>query len=330
MAVTDIERCLAVPLPVRQYGYRSWPGDIVELADGRLLMAYKASSSTGGTPLSAEQPERDLGIGARASADGGRTWGPESMLFADPPGGIYAHPGFLRLPGDQLLISYIYRADTTPYYGHNYYRRSGDDGATWSDQFVLTPRQGYVIVHNDKLRRLSDGRIVAPAEYKKDRPTSHDHSDYAALVFYSDSEGLSWQAADNDIDVRPHECQEPHIAELRDGRLLLLFRTYSGWVGRAFSADRGRTWSGGEPLPGMIMSKRASAVTVDRIPATGDLLLIRCTGEGGPEGRYRTPLVTAVSRDEGETWGCQRVLEGDPDDDFGYQSVTFLEEGGAP
>ncbi|MFH1571222.1 MAG: sialidase family protein, partial [Gemmatimonadota bacterium] len=47
-------------------------------------------------------------------------------------------------------------------------------------------------------------------------------------------------------------------------------------------------------------------------------------------GRYRTPLVTAVSRDEGETWGCQRVLEGDPDDDFGYQSVTFLEEGGAP
>ena len=75
------------------------------------------------------------------------------------------------------------------------------------------------------------------------------------------------------------------------------------------------------------MSKRASAITVDRIPSTGDLLLIRCTGVGGPEERYRTPLVTALSRDEGETWQNVRILEGDADDDYGYQSVTLLTEG---
>ena len=79
------------------------------------------------------------------------------------------------------------------------------------------------------------------------------------------------------------------------------------------------------------MSKRASAITVDRIPSTGDLLLIRCTGEGGDEGaegRYRTPLVAAISKDEGMSWGHERVLAGHADDDYGYQSVLFRTENG--
>ena len=336
--MTDIHRTLAVPLPVGQYGYRSWPGDIIELNDGRLLMAYKASTHTGtgpedagaagGAPGEPHGGEQDLGIAQRLSSDGGRTWGPETMVFANPPeGGLYVHPSFLRLPGGDLLMSYIYRANTTPYYGQNYYRRSVDDGTTWGDQFVVTPLKGYVIMHNDKLCRLEDGRIIAPAEYKKDRPTSHDHSDYASLVFYSDTDGQSWTAADNDVDMRPHEAQEPHVVELRDGRLLLVFRTYSGCVGRSYSSDRGQTWSPGELLWDVPMSKRASAITVDRIPSTSDLLLIRCTGEGGAEGRYRTPLVTAISRDEGLTWTGERPLEDDNNDDFGYQSVTFLTEG---
>ena len=331
MAGSSFDRTLAVPLPVRQYGYRSWPGDIVELGDSRLLMAYKASTHTGSGPSSAgpDAEEQDLGIATRTSADRGHSWGDETMLLPNPPdGGVYVHPGFLRLPDGELLMTYIYRAGTTPYYGHNYYRRSRDDGRTWSDQFVLTPRQGYVIMHNDKLRRLHDGRLIAPAEYKKDRPSSHDHSDYASLVFYSDTDGHSWQAADNDIDVRPHEAQEPHVVELRDGRLLLVFRTYSGCVGRSFSSDRGQSWTPGELLWDLPMSKRASAITVDRIPSTGDLLLIRCTGEGGPEGRYRTPLVAAISRDQGETWGNERALEDDGDGDFGYQSVTFINDDG--
>ena len=324
----DIERIEAVPLPRRHFGYRSWPGDIVELTDGRLLMAYKASTHTDGqVPVDAEAPEDPVGIGARTSDDGGRTWSEESILLPDPPlQGVYVHPSFLRLAGGELLLSYIYRADTEPYYGHNYYRRSTDDGVTWGEQFVLTPMAGYVIMHNAKLRQLVDGRLIAPAEYKKDRMTSADHRDYASIVFTSDTDGHSWQVSRNDVDVLPHESQEAHVVELRDDRLLMMFRTYSGWCGRAWSDDRGDTWSAGELVESMPMSKRASAITVDRIPSTGDLLLIRCTGEGGDDGRYRTPLVSAISKDEGQTWGHERILEGDPDDDYGYQSVLFLRE----
>ncbi len=298
----------AVPMPRGHYGYRGSMGSLVARRDGSLLMVYTEG-----------------GIVARQSDDGGRTWGAAVMAVANPARqGYYCHPSLLRLGDDHLLLSYIYGAGTTPYFGHTYYRRSVDGGLTWGDQFVVTPQAGYVIVHNDKLRRLASGRIVAPAEYKKHRPAEADHSDYAVQVFYSDTEGYSWQASANDIDVLPHEAQEPHIVELRDGRLLLLFRTYSGCLGRAFSSDQGCTWSAGELRYDWQLSRHSSAVSVDRIPSTGDLLLIRCTGEGGADGRYRTPLVTAVSRDDGETWTHERVLAGDADDDYGYQCVAFL------
>ena len=302
------EQVLAVPMEVREYGYRGWPGDILERRDGSLLMSYM-----------------DGGIAGRVSADGGRTWGEEYVLVPDPVDqGSLCPPSFLRLPDGNVLLSYIYRAETVPYYGHNYYRRSLDDGQAWGEQYVLTPLPGYCIMHNDKLLLLSDGRIIAPAEYKKDRPSSEDHSDYASIVFHSDTNGHSWQVSRNDVDVRPHEAQEPHVVELMDGRLLLLFRTYSGYVGRAFSSDRGLTWSEGELMEDWKLSRRSSAITVDRIPSTGDLLLIRCTGEGGPDGRYRTPLTSAISSDDGETWTRERVIAGSSEDDYGYQSVTFV------
>jgi len=304
------EKIHAVPMEKRQYGHRGMPGDIVELQDGCLQMVYTHG-----------------GIASRISDDRGLTWSEESILLPDPPvQGRYCHPSFLRLPDGDLLLSYIYNSGTTPYFGQNYYRRSADDGSTWGDQLLLTAQGGYVIMHNDKLRQLANGRIIAPAEYKKHRPSEADHSDYAVIVFYSDTDGYSWKASENDIDVLPHEGQEPHVAELKDGRLLLLFRTYSGCVGRSYSEDKGETWSAGELLWDLPMSKRASAITVDRIPSTGDLLLIRCTGEGGGEGRYRTPLVAAISKDEGETWTCERTIGDDLEDDYGYQSVTFIDD----
>lgn len=302
-----------VPMPKGKFGYRGMPGDIIQLKGGTLLMCYTRE-----------------GIRSRLSADRGKTWSDESLLMANPgpPSlqGYYCHPSFLRLPQGDILLSYIYNAETEPYYGHNYYRRSADEGKTWSEQFVLTPYSGYIMVHNAKLRLLSDGRIIAPAEYKKHRPSSDDHSDFAVVISYSDTNGYSWQMSKNDVDVLPHEAQEPHVVELRDGRVMLFFRTYSGYVGRAYSSDRGETWSAGELMKNLPLSKRTSAVSIDRIPSTGDLLVIRCIGEGGgPEGHYRTPFVAAISQDEGQTWTAERVITGDPHDDYGYQSVTFID-----
>jgi len=292
-----------------QFGPRGMPGDIEVLGDGSLLLCYT----------------RD-GIMSRTSTDGGRTWSDEAVLVPNPSApstqGYYCHPSFVRLANGDLMLSYIYGSAAVPYYGHNYYRRSADDGRTWSEQFMMTPCPGYVIVHNDKITRLDSGRIIAAAERKKRWPDSNDHGGYVACAFYSDDNAYSWHMCANEVDMDPMEAQEAHIEELKDGRLLMVFRTYNGFLGRAFSTDQGASWSAGELVKELPISANACAVTVKRIPSTGDLLLIRTTaGQGG----RRTPLVSVISKDEGETWESPRELASDPEDDYGYQSVTFLQ-----
>jgi sialidase-1 len=70
-----------------------------------------------------------------------------------------------------------------------------------------------------------------------------------------------------------------------------------------------------------------SPATLRRIPATGDLLLVWNPGiaAGADHGGRRTPLVAAVSQDEGRTWGPQRVLEDDKEQSYAYTSVAFVE-----
>lgn len=300
---------LVVPVPQTWHGPRGMMGDIIELKDGTLLLSYSVHAWWAEGRLQ--------GIYARTSSDHGQTWSKEYLLLSNPGQGYYAHPSFLRLPNDDILMSYIYDIsinNTT--YGHTYYKRSTDEGKTWSDQFIVTPISERTLVHNDKLLLLSTGRILAPAEYSPSAPGTH--RGYVSTSFYSDTNGYSWQMSKNIVKAS-YEVQEPHLVELKDGRIMMMFRTYSGFCGRAFSDDGGETWSEPQPLKDLKMSTNASAITIDRIPSTGDLLLLRCTGSG-EEGRTRTPFVSAISKDEGKTWILERVIAGEPKGDYGYQA----------
>jgi len=299
-------------------GPRGMHGDILERADGTLLLAYMRAGRWA-------LPEQATGIWARTSQDQGRTWSEEFPYLLDPADpserGSYSNPTFLHLPNGDLLMSYIYDVGVDPGYGHTYYRRSNDDGETWSEPFILTPHHERTLTHNDKLLLLSSGRIIAPAEFSPGAEAG-SHRNYVSTAFYSDTNGYAWRMSKN-IVAADYEVQEPHLVELKDGRIMMMFRTYSGFCGRAFSEDQGETWSEPEALHNVKMTPNASAITVNRIPTTGDLLLLRCTGLGQGE-RGRTPFVSAISTDEGETWAHERVIAGGPDNDCGYQSVDFV------
>jgi sialidase-1 len=228
-------------------------------------------------------------------------------------------------------MSYIYSTHpTTPYYGHNYYRRSADEGKTWTDQFLMTPYPGYVIAHNDRLFTLSTGRIVVMAEYKAHWPSERDHSGYAGMAFFSDDNGYSWQPSRNVVDMMPIEVQEADGVELKDGRVMMFARTYSGHPVRAYSSDGGETWSKGEEIKELNMPY-AGLPTVRRIPSTGDLLFIwiseKSIDKQNPKVQRRCALSSAISQDEGKTFIHQRHIVRDPEDDFGYQCVEFLDDG---
>ena len=309
-----------VEMPKRFVGYRGNAGDIGLLNDGRLLLAYTGYRENAG--------ERSVfgDIEGRFSLDQGRSWGEPFPLIGRPKperkDETYQHPSLLRLANGQLLLSYIYFSGSYPRYAHTYYRRSTDDGATWGDQLIVTPHVGTNHVFNDKLIQLPSGRILAPCE-REIKEEGGDHRGYVSTVFYSDDDGYSWHESENVVDMLPVEAQEPHVVPLRDGRVMMLCRTYSGYVVRSYSDDDGVTWSPGEPVRSLKLSTNSSALNIKRIPSSGDLLLLRSTGTID---RLRTPFVSAISTDEGLTWSRERPIGSDPDDDYGYPSLTFIDD----
>jgi hypothetical protein len=271
------------------------------------------------------QGRGDGSIGAKYSTDTGKTWGDEFIIVARPaPAGpdIYCHPSLLRLANGQLLLSYIYGSGQTPLFGHSYYRRSIDDGKTWGDQLIVTPHKGYNIMHNDKLVQLSGGRIVCPLEHQF-LDKGDDHGGYVSYTTYSDDNGYSWLESENMVNMLPVETQEPHVVELKDGRLMMLMRTYSGHVARAYSDNKGQTWSKGEAVPELKLPRNSSALNVKRIPKTGDLLLLRSISGPDKAPFRRTPFVSVISKDDGKTWENERIIGGDPEDDYGYPGLLF-------
>jgi sialidase-1 len=307
-----------VSLPKGTYGYRGMPGTIAELKDGRLLLMYSGMNPDG--------TGNDSIVG-KTSNDLGRTWCDEFTVVPKPkPAGQdrYCHPSLLRLANGDLLLSYIYVAKPTPPFGDNYYRRSTDDGATWGDQLLVTPHPGYNIIHNDKLVQLSTGRIVGPVEYEL-VTSGDDHAGYISYTVYSDDNGYSWTPSKNKVNMLPIEAQEPHVVELKDGRVMMLMRTYTGFVGRAYSTDGAASWSEGQLIKELTLPPNSSALNIKRIPSTGDLLLIRCSSGPKSPGR-RTPFVSVLSKDDGQTWENERVIAGDPEDDYGYPGLTFVKD----
>ena len=318
-ANATFEESRVVPLPVQQYGYRGSMGDIIALKDGRLMAVY-------GPPMAGSlQPSGK--ILARFSSDKGKTWGEDSILVQSPqpPGGkdTYMLPGLIRLANGDILLSYMYIGREEPYfYAPAFYRRSIDEGQTWGDQLLITPAADSSLLHNDKLVQLRNGRLIAPTAHQVEKG-ENDHRGFVSSAFYSDDNGRSWRKSENEVSLLPVEAQEPHAVELTDGRIMMLMRTYNRYVARAYSADQGITWSKGEPVPELTLSPNSSAINVARIPRTGDLLLVRTTA--GEQGR-RSPFVSVISQDDGKTWTNERVIGGDSQDDYGYPSVTFLDD----
>ena len=277
--------------------------DIEPLQDGRLLMAL----------------DHDGELKGSFSQDQGKTWTASFQLLPKPDGNAgYFHPSLTRVGNSDLLLSYQYYArETRPVYKISYYRRSTNEGKTWGDQLFMAADG----LFNDKPIRLSSGRLIAPVE-REAQVEGGDHAGYVSSVFYSDNNGYSWTKS-NEVNALPVEAQEPHVVELKDGRLMMLCRTYSRFVLRSYSLDKGTTWSKGEPIRELKLPAWSSALNVKRIPSTDDLLLLRSLhGEDG----VRSPFVSVISKDDGKTWINERIIAGDPQERYGYPCLLFIDD----
>jgi sialidase-1 len=266
----------------------------------------------------------DIDLLVRRSADGGKTWGPQEVIWDDgdnvcgnPTPVVDADSGTVF-----LLLNWNLGEDTEQEIvtGKSkdtrkvFLVRSTDDGVTWSRPADLTaavkrpewrtyangPGNGIQLT-----RGPHRGRLVIPANHTGPGATSpamsHSH------VFYSDDHGATWHLGGEAEEA----TNESTVAELADGSLLLNMRSYMGKNRRsvAISQDGGETWSLVRSDPALIE------------PVCQGSLIRFSWRDGGrtsrllfsnPASRKRENLTVRLSTDEGATWSASRQLVAGP------------------
>ena len=310
---------------------RNSEGSFADLPRGHLIFAYSRFADSG----------RDDGaavIAAVKSTDGGLTWSEPYVIVPCEARRNVMSVSLLRLSDSRLALLYA-RKDGW----HScmpVIRFSRDHGETFSRATPVLKVKGYHVVNNDRLVQLASGRLIVPVALHRWRP-QQDPDDPRrpvsalagqALVFFalSDDGGRTWyESRDARYVGRANGdgMQEPGVVEL-GGRLWAWARpSFNGPDARQwqmFSRDEGLSWTQARRS---IFASPRSPMSVKRIPSTGDLLAVwndhsgRFAVAGDQCSRGRTPLVSAISRDDGASWEGHKVLEDSPVHGYCYTAI---------
>jgi len=305
---------------------RNSEGDFIQLKDGRILLVYSKFVGTG-DHAAAE-------LAGRYSSDGGKTWTDDDIQVIDRKAGEanLMSVSLLRLSDNRIALFYVQKYNSPP--GSKYpfldyilMRTSTDEAVTWSEPTHVVPRDqpGYRVLNNDRVVQLKSGRLVVPlaVHYLPGWSKWRDSADL--LCYLSDDEGKTWRPS---ITTLKSEllAQEPGVVQLKDDSLMMFSRSRDcQLVSR--SADNGETWTALERS--RMTQPTASPASIERIPATGDLLLVWNNGADPlaaikPIGRR--PFTAAISTDEGRTWGHIQNIGTDPKGWYCYAAIEVVND----
>ena len=307
---------------------RNSEGAFIELRDGRLMFAYTRFTGGGDDNASAD-------IAAVYSTDSGLSWSkvPEIIVRNDAAENVMS-VSLLRLRDERLALFYLKKNGLDDC--RLWLRLSSDEAGTWGPAALAIPAPGYFVVNNDRVIQLKTGRLVAPAaSHRLKGEDRHDMKNFdpraIALFYLSDDNGQTWRESATWWTLpklTKTGLQEPGAIELKDGTLYGWARTDQGGQYELTSRDGGETWS--PPVPSRFKSPN-SPLSMKRTPGTGYLLAVWNDHSGRfpfPKDHAlyggRTPLVSAVSRDEGKSWEHFKEIEANPDAGYCYTAIGFL------
>ena len=314
---------------------RNTEADIIQLQDGQLLLGWTEFYAASGAD---HAPARLVG---RVSADAGRSWGRKYTLVENDGGCNVMEVNFLRLKSGDIALFHCQK-NTEQGDARIMMRAATDEGKTFGPARQLSPDNLYTGLTNGRCIRLRNGRILLAAWDGILQPMETWDGEWGGTSYccLSDDDGATWRDGQR---VRPEVTgaerltderltrgksygAENACVELKDGSVMMLMRTGLDGQYKSISADAGETWS--TPVSTQLKGTPAP-VAISRIPTTGDLLAIwnnNLDTPCAPGNRNRTPLTSAISRDEGETWEHFRNLEehSADADSWAYPAVTWV------
>lgn len=300
---------------------RNGSADLIELKDGTLFMARMQGYHSKLAQQAGDDAPFDLL--KIISRDGGRNWSaPEPLVKLRPDETATGYcPALLRLRNGEILLTYevfhrFVAGEAKDISG--FACISGDECRTFSSPVPVWQHSSRIASSNSDTRQRSTGRIIFPVCEMFGKALENDGKglapsdiSYAGCV-YSDDNGQTWTECENFVYLPMRGSMEPKVEELKDGRILMVMRTQLGSVFKSYSADGGRTWSKAQTTG---LQSPESCPSLLRLPQTGDLLLVWNNSPYNPRFDHyglRNPLSTAISKDEGLTWGSFKNIETDP------------------
>ena len=253
---------------------------VIKLSNGYLGMVYNRTDP--------EDPNIRTWYFA-SSQDEGKTWGSESQIDIpakhDMDRGVFdavVWGNFIQLSSGRLIVA-------------GYWGMSGRNPGL--PPFGPDPVKG--VIQGKEKTRLADGH-------------TYEAGLGGCFTYYSDDLGRTWSRSVGNVVIWPLDsednmggfasCFEPVLMELKDGRVLMFVRTTRGRMHQSFSEDQGTHWSLAEPTE---LSSGDVPSWLGRLRTTGDLLAVwnQSSDAEIDVGYSRGRLSSAISRDEGKTWG---------------------------
>ncbi len=309
-------------------------GAFLRLKDGRIFFAY--SRFIGG-----HSDDSPSDLAAAWSSDEGETWSePVTILRASEHGAKNVMSvSLLRMQNGDLGMFYIVKQ--APSVNRLFLARSSDEGRTFYRRVecTLPDRPGYYELNNDRVERLQSGRILLPLAlyrggYEHGSASIYWDSRACMNFLYSDDDGETWQEA-RDFIYPPFPrsrsgLQEVGALEKKNGVVWAYARTDMMYQYESFSMDGGNTWTQAQPSR---FTSPESPMKLKRRPETGDIFAVwnpapNYNGRGRfPAGWGRTPIVWAVSHDDGASWSESHVIEAGPENGYCYPAMFFTNDG---
>ncbi|HSV77522.1 MAG TPA: sialidase family protein [Bacteroidales bacterium] len=277
---------------------------LVELADGRIMAAWFAGPY-----------ERHPDVSIWTSIKSPAGWSPPVMqadgVINDTLRYPCWNPVLFRTKQGELFL--FYKVGPSPSEWWGMYKKSHDDGQTWSEPVRLPNRILGPI--RAKPVYLSDGRIVSPS-------STEDGAVWNVHMELSDNHGQSWSRVSLDTTTGFRIIQ-PTLLTLADGSLLAFMRSDQNVIVESRSVDGGNTWS--RPVLTDIVNPNAG---VDALTLKCGLhLLVYNKGVSGREWyEGRSKLFLKASFD-GEHWYDVLALEDKTTGEYSYPAIIQSSDG---
>lgn len=284
----------------------------------------------------------DIRILLRRSTDEGKTWStPKSIASVDGP--KQKNPFAMRMknvdPNDVTYNNPVLIADKDGTvhmlfcleYMRTFYQCSEDDGVSWSKPIEITAtfdafKKDYdwkvLATGPNHSIQLKSGRLVVPV-WLSTGTGGNAHRPSVTATIYSDDQGKSWKAGDiavpcTDEWINPNETV---AIELNDGRVMLNVRSESKAHRRlvAISPDGATNWS--TPKFDDALLEPICMGGIVRYNHGGQSLILfsnphnldKEKGKAEPgKNRDRKNVSVKLSRDEGQTWPVNKLIEDGP------------------